>query len=66
MALLVMDEPQVGPTVVMLTLSATVFGTALAGDVVVVVVDRGPPSRWSSWSAWPSWSCGDVWARAPP
>src|SRR3974390_807802 len=31
-----MDEPQVGPTVVMLTLSSCDLGTALAGVVVVV------------------------------
>src|SRR5258708_22310346 len=34
-ALLVMEEPQVGPTVVMLILSFVVFGMALAGTVVV-------------------------------
>src|ERR1700733_8448672 len=35
-ALLVMEKPHVGPTVVMLILSAGVWGTTLAGDVVVV------------------------------
>ncbi len=35
-ALLVMEEPQVGPTVVMLILSVTVLGMAPAGSVVVV------------------------------
>ena len=35
-ALLVMEEPQVGPTVVMLILSVTDLGMAPAGSVVVV------------------------------
>ncbi len=38
MALSVMDEPQVGPTVVMLIMSACVAGTALLGAVVGVLV----------------------------
>src|ERR1700726_757281 len=37
-ALFVMEEPQVGPTVVMLILSVPVLGTELAGAVLVVVV----------------------------
>ena len=37
MALFVMDEPQVGPTVVTLILSAVVWGTPLLGAVVGVV-----------------------------
>src|ERR1700728_4700805 len=37
MALSVMDEPQVGPTVVMLMTSAWVWGTPLFGAVVAVV-----------------------------
>ncbi len=48
MALSVMEEPQVGPTVVMLILSGVVLGTALAGAVVVVVA-------WSTYPASPSW-----------
>src|SRR5580704_7079464 len=38
-ALFVMEEPQVGPTVVMLILSAVVLGTPLDGTVVVVGAD---------------------------
>src|ERR1700722_11230835 len=36
-ALSVMEEPHVGPTLVTLTLSGWPWGTVLAGDVVVVV-----------------------------
>src|SRR5580704_6606381 len=47
-ALFVMEEPQVGPTVVMLILSAVVLGTPLDGTVVVVgadvVVDPAAPA----------------------
>src|SRR5215469_13171209 len=42
MASLVIDEPHVGPTVVMLTLSCCVAGTPLFGAVVVVVVVAEP------------------------
>src|SRR5271170_2400566 len=37
-ALLVMEEPHVGPTVVTLILSSGVWGTVFVGDVVLVVV----------------------------
>src|ERR1700689_197868 len=43
-ALLVMEEPHVGPTVVMLILSAVGLGTVLAGDVVVVVAAPAVPA----------------------
>src|ERR1700728_3123701 len=43
-ALSVMEEPQVGPTVVTLTLSGATAGTLLAGDVVVVVGAAAAPA----------------------
>src|SRR3984957_16169731 len=43
-ALLVMEEPHVGPTVVTLILSAGVCGTVLVGDVVVVVGAAAAPA----------------------
>src|ERR1700733_2558192 len=44
MALSVMDDPHVGPTVVMLILSAVGVGTAFAGEVVLVVEDAVEPA----------------------
>src|SRR3984885_14027333 len=44
MALSVMDDPHVGPTVVMLILSAVGGGTGLAGEVVLVVEDAVEPA----------------------
>ncbi len=43
-ALFVMEEPHVGPTVVTLILSSWVWGTVLAGDVVVVVAPAAAPA----------------------
>src|SRR6202035_614892 len=43
-ALLVMEEPHVGPTVVTLILSAGALGTVLVGNVVVVVAAAAAPA----------------------